>query len=33
VVDKSSITTYDTQRQAETKQLKADFDNKYLSCK
>jgi ribose transport system substrate-binding protein len=33
VVDKSNVTSYDTQRQAETTQLKADFDSKYLSCK
>jgi ribose transport system substrate-binding protein len=33
VVTKTNVTTYDTPRQAKTKQLKADFDSKYLSCK
>ena len=33
VVTKANVTTYDTQRQAETAQLKSDFDSKYLSCK
>jgi ribose transport system substrate-binding protein len=33
VVNKTNVTGYDTQRQAKTKQLKADFDSKYLSCK
>jgi ribose transport system substrate-binding protein len=33
VVDKSNVSTYDTQRQAQTTQLKSDFDSKYLSCK
>jgi len=33
VVDKASVATYDMQRQATTKQLRADFDSKYLSCK
>jgi ribose transport system substrate-binding protein len=33
VVTKTNVTTYDAQRQAQTKQLKADFDSKYLSCK
>jgi ribose transport system substrate-binding protein len=33
VVTKTNVATYDAQRQAQTKQLKADFDSKYLSCK
>jgi ribose transport system substrate-binding protein len=33
VVTKSNVATYDTERQAKTTQLKADFDSKYLSCK
>jgi ribose transport system substrate-binding protein len=33
VVTKSNVATYDTERQAKSKQLKADFDSKYLSCK
>ncbi|MDT4908337.1 MAG: ribose transport system substrate-binding protein, partial [Pseudonocardiales bacterium] len=33
VVTKPNVATYDAQRQAQTKQLKADFDSKYLSCK
>jgi ribose transport system substrate-binding protein len=32
VVDSSSVTSYDTTRQAKTTQLKKDFDAKYLSC-
>ncbi|HEX4221207.1 MAG TPA: sugar ABC transporter substrate-binding protein [Pseudonocardiaceae bacterium] len=32
-VTQSNVDTYDTQRQATTKQLKTDFDTKYLSCK
>jgi len=32
VVTKSNVDTYDTQRQAETTQLKSDFDSKYLHC-
>jgi len=32
IVTKSDVTTYDKQRQAETAQLKTDFDHKYLSC-
>jgi ribose transport system substrate-binding protein len=33
LVDTKDVDTYDTQRQATTKQLKTDFDSKYLSCK
>jgi len=33
VVTKANLTSYDTERQAKTDQLKADFDAKYLSCK
>jgi ribose transport system substrate-binding protein len=33
VVTKNNVATYDTERQAKTKQLQADFDSKYLSCK
>ncbi|HEY5224107.1 MAG TPA: sugar ABC transporter substrate-binding protein [Microbacteriaceae bacterium] len=33
IVTKDNVKTYDTERQAETKKLKADFTNKYLSCK
>jgi ribose transport system substrate-binding protein len=33
VVTKTNVDTYDTARQATTKQLKSDFDSKYLSCK
>jgi ribose transport system substrate-binding protein len=33
VVTKTNVDTYDTARQAMTKQLKSDFDSKYLSCK
>jgi ribose transport system substrate-binding protein len=33
VVTKANVDTYDTARQAMTKQLKSDFDGKYLSCK
>jgi ribose transport system substrate-binding protein len=33
VVTKCDVATYDTKRQDETKQLKTDFDSKYLSCK
>jgi ribose transport system substrate-binding protein len=32
VVTKNNVTTYDAERQKETTQLKADFDDKYLSC-
>lgn len=32
-VTQSNVDTYDTQRQAMTKQIKSDFDTKYLSCK
>jgi ribose transport system substrate-binding protein len=33
VVTQANVATYDTQRQDKTKQLKADFDSTYLSCK
>jgi ribose transport system substrate-binding protein len=33
VVTKANIDTYDTDRQAKTDSLKADFDSKYLTCK
>jgi ribose transport system substrate-binding protein len=33
VVDKNNIDTYEAERQAKTKQLKTDFDTKYLACK
>ncbi|MFE2425269.1 sugar ABC transporter substrate-binding protein [Streptomyces sp. NPDC059373] len=32
VVNSGNVTSYDTTRQAETAQLKKDFDAKYLSC-
>ncbi|MDX6354568.1 MAG: ribose transport system substrate-binding protein, partial [Streptomyces sp.] len=32
LVNNANVTTYDTTRQAETTQLKKDFDAKYLSC-
>ena len=32
LVNSGNVTTYDTTRQAETTQLKKDFDAKYLSC-
>ena len=32
-VTQSNVDTYDAQRQAMTKQIKSDFDTKYLSCK
>jgi ribose transport system substrate-binding protein len=32
-VTQSNVDTYDTQRQTMTKQIKSDFDTKYLSCK
>ena len=32
VVTTDNVDTYDTQRQAETKTLRADFDSKYLHC-
>jgi ribose transport system substrate-binding protein len=33
IVTKDNVSTYDTERQAKTTQLKKDFDSKYLSCK
>jgi len=33
VVTKANLTSYDTERQQKTDQLKQDFDAKYLSCK
>lgn len=33
VVTKANISSYDTERQAKTTSLRADFDSKYLSCK
>lgn len=33
IVTKANVNTYDAERQAKTKQLKTDFDTKYLSCK
>lgn len=32
VVTKDNVDSYDSERQAKTKQLKSDFDSKYLSC-
>ena len=32
VVTRDDVATYDSQRQAETAQLRKDFDDKYLSC-
>jgi ribose transport system substrate-binding protein len=33
VVTKANVSTYGSQQQAKTTQLKSDFDSKYLSCK